>query len=105
MTEKKENLKDPRFLERDELERELVRRDKQSLIGDALKIFDTNTMLFDQLETSKVAIKSLEGEKRSLNVEVDRLRSRTLWAVLNERVALRIEKIRARRKSHNSPVV
>ncbi len=97
--------KDPRYLERDELERELVRRDKQSLISDCLKIFDTNTMLFEQIETEKGRSADLEAEKRALSVEVERLAARTLWAILNERIERRIAKIRNRRKSFNSPVI
>jgi hypothetical protein len=96
--------KDPRFLERDELERELVRRDKQSLISDCLKIFDTNTMLFEQVEQLKGERNDARAETQALKTEVERLKARTLWSILNERIQWRIEKIRSRRKSFNAPV-
>ena len=96
---------DPRFLERDTLERELVRRDKQALITDCLKIFDTNTMLFHQIEAHKERLTQLEAENRTLSVEVERLVARTLWVILNERIKFRIDKIRNRRKSFNSPTI
>jgi hypothetical protein len=86
---------DPRYLSRDELERELVGRDKQALISDCLKIFDMNTMLFEQLEVSKQT-------GTMLSVEVARLNSRTLWAILNERIAIRIEQRRKKRGSREN---
>jgi len=67
---------DNRFLERDQLERELVTKDKQTLITDCLKIFDVNTLMFEQAETAKAYIKDLEdqlnqaiNESFSLNAE------------------------------------
>lgn len=94
---------DNRFLERDTLERELVRRDKQALIGDCLKIFDTNTILFEQIETAKAQLKDWENHFNVATREIDRLKARTLWAILNERIAWRIEKIRKRRTETNYP--
>lgn len=95
--------KDPRFLERDELERELVVKNKQALISDCLKIFDTNTMIFEQIETAKGNTKVLDDLIRKLGKEIDRLKARTLWAILNERIAWRIEKMKKRRTETNYP--
>ena len=94
---KTEEKKDPRFLKRDELERELVGRDKQALISDCLKIFDTNTMLFEQIQESKIIEKQLKAAIDLLTAEVKRLNARTLWEILNERIQGRIENIRSRR--------
>jgi len=96
-------VKDPRFLERDELERELVLRDRQALITDCLKIFDTNTMMFEQIESLKGDNKLLNDLLKGLGKEIDRLKARTLWSILNERIAWRIEKIRKRRTETNYP--
>lgn len=94
---KTEEKKDPRFLKRDELEHELVGRDKQALISDCLKIFDTNTMLFEQIQESKIIEKQLKAAIDLLTAEVKRLNARTLWEILNERIQGRIENIRSRR--------
>lgn len=101
MTDEK---KDPRFLKRDELERELVMQDKQSLITNCLKIFDTNTMLFEQVEHSKVVIKQAVVTAKILNEEINQLRQRKWWQLINDRLAWKIEKKRERRKSFNYPV-
>lgn len=96
--------KDPRFLERDDLERELVRRNKQSLIDDCLKIFDTNTMLFEQIETQKAMTAQLEDEKGKLIIQVDMLRQRKWWQLINDRLMWQIEKMRKRRSTVNYPM-
>ena len=96
--------KDPRFLERDELERELVLRDKQALIGDCLKIFDTNTMLFEQIEAAKVELKQLKSDKQELSDLIDVYKQRKWWQLINDRLAWKIEKIRKRRLSVNYPM-
>lgn len=101
MEKKKE---DPRFLERDDLERELVRRNKQSLIDDCLKIFDTNTMLFEQIETQKARTAQLEDEKGKLIIQVDMLRQRKWWQLINDRLMWQIEKMRKRRSTVNYPM-
>ena len=100
MTDEK---KDPRFLQRDELERELVTRDKQALIGDCLKIFDTNTMLFEQLEAAKTGLIVLKGANEKFEVKVNRLRQRKWWQLIYDRLAWKIEKIRKRKASFNYP--
>ncbi|GAH07839.1 unnamed protein product [marine sediment metagenome] len=98
---KQDGTPDNRYLERDELERELVRKDKQALISDALKIFDTNTMLFEQVEAAKGNNKILDKMLRDLGKEIDRLKARTLWSILNERIQWRINKMRKRRTETN----
>jgi len=94
---------DNRFLERGDLERELVVKDKQTLITDCLKIFDTNTILFEQIETAKAHIVDLQSEKEMAAVEINRLKARSLWAILNERIAWRIDKMKKRRTETNYP--
>ena len=94
---------DNRFLQRDDLERELVRHDKQALITDCLKIFDTNTIMFEQIETLKAQMEAVEIHRAELKIECNRLAARTLWQVLNERIAWRIEKMKSRRGQTNYP--
>lgn len=87
---------DNRFLERDELERELVMHNRQVLIDDCLKIFDTNTILFEQVEVLKGQKKQLTLDAVDAIKERRRLEARTLWSILNERIAGRIDAIRFR---------
>lgn len=94
---------DNRYLERDELERELTRHNRQTLIDDCLKIFDTNTILFEQVERLKEEKKALTLDAVEAIKERRRLERRTLWQILNERIAWRIEKIRKRRTETNYP--
>jgi len=94
---------DNRFLERGDLERELVVKDKQTLITDCLKIFDTNTMLFEQLQALKEAGKEAAKAAEAFGVEIERLKARTFWAIINERIQWRIDKIRQRRTQTNYP--
>jgi len=94
---------DNRFLERHDLERELVVKDKQTLITDCLKIFDTNTILFEQIETAKMHMDNLGQDIVDLKKEIERLKARSLWAILNERIAWRIDKMKKRRTETNYP--
>jgi len=93
---------DNRFLERDQLERELVTKDKQTLITDCLKIFDVNTLMFEQAETAKAYIKDLEDQLNQANKRILFLECRTVWQVINTRLEKAIEKIR-KRKEINYP--
>jgi phage shock protein A len=94
---------DNRFLERDVLERELVRKDKQALITDCLKIFDTNTMIFEQVETLKAQVKDLEARLDIKRARIYLLEKRTVWQVVNTRLQKRIEKMKSRRDQTNYP--
>jgi hypothetical protein len=88
---------DNRFLKRDDLERELVRHDKQALITDCLKIFDTNTIMFEQIETLKAQVKDLEARLDIKRARIYLLEKRTVWQVINTRLQKRIEKMKSRR--------
>jgi regulator of replication initiation timing len=81
--------------ERDDLERELVRHDKQALITDCLKIFDTNTMIFEQVETLKAQVKDLEARLDIKRARIYLLEKRTVWQVVNTRLQKRIEKMKS----------
>ena len=94
---------DNRFLERHDLERELVVKDKQTLITDCLKIFDTNTIIFEQAEQLKKDVINATLEMDRLECEIERLKARSLWAILNERIAWRIDKMKKRRTETNYP--
>ena len=89
-------------LSREELERDLVRRDKQALISDALKLFDSNKVLQGIIEGQVEKIRILEAEKTTLSVEVERLDSRRWVQVLNEHIKSKIERIRGRRKARKN---
>ena len=84
MTKEHDDLKD---LDRDNLERELVRRDKQALISDALKLFDSNRMLQQIIDTRNKKVKDLEDQARGHRLELGDLRNRTWWQVLNQGLA------------------
>ena len=91
-------------LNRDELEREIVNYDKQKLITQCLKLFDSNVGLARELGIIRQSHTGLKAEAKELKTENHRLHLRTLWQVLNERIALRTEKIRKRNASFNHPV-
>ena len=83
-------------LKRDDLERELVRQDKQKLITQCLKLFDSNSMLASIIDGQVEKIRILEAEKTTLRVENDRLDARRWVAVLNESIRKRVVRIRNR---------
>jgi len=91
-------------LNRDELEREIVNYDKQKLITECLKLFDSNVGLVDRIEQLRGVNMELLKQRVAYKEEADQLRIRTLWQVLNQRIELRIEKIRKRRLSFNYPI-
>jgi len=84
-------------LTKDELEREICVYDKQKLISYCLKLFETNQRL---VETNRALYEAGEMNKRfakDYKKEADRLKGRTLWQVLNERIEIRINRIKSRR--------
>lgn len=87
-------------LTREELERELVRFDKQKLITQALKLFDTNKTLQQIIEGQIEKIRILDAEKTSLTVEVDRLEGRKWVQVLNESIERRVKRLKERNKKY-----
>lgn len=91
-------------LNRDELEREIVNYDKQKLITECLKLFDSNVRLVDELQTSRDIATIWKNDITVLQLEVQRLNERTLWQVLNKRIEHRIDKIRKRKASFNYPM-
>ena len=84
-------------LNREELEREIVNYDKQKLITQCLKLFDSNVGLVRQLEGELVKRRECAEEALALQIRLSRLERRTLWEVLNERIQGRIDAIRFRR--------
>jgi hypothetical protein len=84
------------MLNRDELERELVVYDKQKLITQCLKLFDSNKSLSHIIEGQVEKIRILEAEKQTDTVEIDRLNSRRWVTVLNESIRKRTVRIRNR---------
>ena len=91
-------------LNRDELEREIVNYDKQKLITECLKLFDSNVGLVNELGVTRASRVILKDEIKELKIDNNRLELRTLWQVINERIELRTEKIRKRNSSFNHPV-
>ena len=82
--------------ERYELEKSLVKRDRQALISDCMKCYDTIESLTIQIDSYKERLKVVEEEGKINADEVFRLRTRTIWQVLNERIEGRIDAIRFR---------
>ena len=91
-------------LNREELEREIVNYDKQKLITECLKLFDSNVRLVDDLLTAREGGKITMEQLTKAKGKIYLLETRTIWQVLNERIALRTEKIRKRNASFNYPV-
>ena len=91
-------------LNREELEREIVNYDKQKLITQCLKLFDSNVGLVRQLEEELFKRREYTEETLRLQLKLRRLEHLTLWQVLIERIELRTEKIRKRNASFNHPV-
>ena len=60
---------------REELEKDLVVRDKQSLISDALKIYDTNLMLVDTNRQQALRISDQEEQIEALEAKLTLLES------------------------------
>jgi predicted Zn-dependent peptidase len=89
--------------QRDNIERELVRHDKQKLITQCLKLYDSNVRLADELARLNVVGVEAMKSVNQFKAEVRRLTERTMWQIINERIQFRIDKIRSRRKSFNSP--
>jgi hypothetical protein len=58
-------------MDRDELERDLVKRDKQSLISDCLRLFDTNAELVTIGEHQIKKILELENKIKEFGTELE----------------------------------
>lgn len=71
-------------LNREDLERELVMYDKQKLITQCLKIFDTNVELVNSVKRLGLAADEAKEKANSLGAELDRLRKLKFWAWVNE---------------------
>lgn len=81
---------------REEIERELVRYDKQKLITECLKLFDSNKQLSFELQNSREVNTATMSSLSNAKVEIARLKARTTWQVINDRLSQRIERIRKR---------
>ena len=83
-------------MNRETLERELVTFDKQKVITQCMKLFDSNAGLVNETIRLKGLIDEVIILKAEHMNEVKRLNKRTLWQVLNERIQARIDSIRFR---------
>jgi hypothetical protein len=75
-------------LTREELERELVMFDKQTVITQCLKLFDTNTNLVLQIEAYQNRIKEMEEMVEGLVAKNKELKQRTWFQMLRKRIGL-----------------
>jgi hypothetical protein len=75
-------------LSRDELERELVRFDKQKLITQCLKLFDSNRELVKTIESQKDRILQMEEMVEGLVNKNRELRQITWFQLLKKRIGL-----------------
>lgn len=82
-------------LTQDELERELVVYDKQKLITECLKLFKYNKHLSKELTESRLQLTYHKTCLSNANMEIVRLKKRTVWQVINERLS---EAIRVKRE-------
>lgn len=74
------------MLNREELERELVRFDKQKLITECLKLFDTNVALTERIEAYRIRVRDVEEANLDL-VRMNReLKARTWWQMLKKKL-------------------
>lgn len=84
-------------LKREELEREIVTYDKQKLITQVLKVFDSNVRLAEELERSRaVGVATMESLNKAKK-RIDELEGLTIWQKINQRLEYKINKIRTRR--------
>jgi hypothetical protein len=83
--------------QRETFERELLKRDKQSIITYSLKTFDKLEMVDKERTILNDKNKGYLKQIQTQAAEINRLNSRTLWQVINERLQIRIDAIRARR--------
>lgn len=91
-------------LTRFDLEKELVNYDRQKLITECLKLFDSNKGLIVELEMNTRIGLNLKGEVKDLKAEVDRLKRRKLFGVINDRLDWKIARNKKRRESVNYPM-
>ena len=83
---------------REEIERELVRYDKQKLITECLKMFDSNMGLADQVKTLRDKLgeaQIAEGTARKAEKRYDEM---TVWQFINQKLSRAVE----RKKTNNA---
>jgi len=88
-------------LSRSDLEKEIINYDRQKLIDQCLKIFDSNTGLVTELDMMYKVTLQLKAEVKVLKYDVELLRQRKWWQLINDRLVWQIERRRKRRESIN----
>ncbi len=83
---------------RDELERELVRFDKQKILTQCLKLYDTNVELVLKIEAYQTRVKEMEEMVEGLVEKNRELKERKWIKVLNDNIQAKIDKKRNKRK-------
>lgn len=71
---------------REEIERELVRMDKQTLITECLKVYDDHTRIVLEMSATRAALDATDKANRELVDEIRVLERRTWIAVLNDTI-------------------
>jgi hypothetical protein len=80
---------DPVNLKRDDLERELVRKDKQAVITDCLKIFDFNTIMYHTKLDNEKQILELVQDKKGLEMQIEVLEARSWFYMMLKRLRIK----------------
>jgi len=87
-------------MDREQLERELVRKDKQAVITDCLKIYDTNNKLLKEFADLQKEWLAQKEELKGKRAEIKRLRARKWYSILNTHIAQKLEAKRRRNEQY-----
>ncbi len=74
------------MLTREDLERDLVRMDKQKLITECLKLFSTNVQLVERIEAYRVRVRIVEEANADLMTVNKALKQVTWWSLLKDKL-------------------
>lgn len=74
---------------RDDIERELVVKDKQALISHCLKLYDTNLNLVKKLKEAQHTIRARESRILDLEMQVHYLKKRKAIDIILEKLRLK----------------
>jgi hypothetical protein len=78
-----------------ELEKELIGYDRQKVISKCLKLFEMNRRVVSHNDKIRLMLNDYRKRDILQGAEISRLRSRTVWQVLNENLIRKISLRRA----------
>jgi hypothetical protein len=82
------------MLKRDDLERDLVGRDKQSLISDCLRLFDSNLRLKEIIDQQDHKIDIARKEAERYRQAFEKQKTKTWVQVLNQTIEEKLKKLK-----------